>query len=413
MKAPVPKMLTVTDINSIARDLLENTFMPIWITAEIGTLICARSGHVYMTLKDNKSQVRAVMFGGVKLMNELGLGVGAAVEVFGQLTLYVPGGEFQFKVQSIRPNGLGNLQQQFEEIKKRLHEEGLFDTERKRRLPEFPRCIGVITSQDGAALHDFIQIVTRRFPPVHLRIYPCQVQGKGAAESVVRGVRFFNRMSDACRPDVLVLTRGGGSIEDLWCFNEESLARTIAESEIPTVSAIGHEVDFTIADFAADVRAPTPSAAAELVIQPYESFTDRINQNEKDLAMCAELFLRRCENDRKQLEMRLNRFHPMNLIRQHQQQTDQMESQLLRALNNRIVNEKHRLNILELRLSGANPDTVLNRGYAYLRNVDGGVVGSVTQTAPGDAVTAVLRDGTLDLTVRNIVPHPSKIPQKS
>lgn len=404
MNAPQTPMLTVSEVNGIARDLLENTFMPLWMKAEIGTLVSARSGHVYMTLKDAKAQVRAVMFGGGKLVASFGLGVGSAVEVFGQLSLYVPGGEFQFKVQSIRPIGLGDLQKRFEELKQRLNAEGLFDPERKRPLPEFPRRIGVITSPDGAALHDFLNVLTRRFPPAHVMIYPAPVQGKTAHKKLISGIHFMNALSVEQRPNVLVLTRGGGSIEDLWCFNEEELARAIAESEIPVVSAVGHEIDFTIADFAADFRAPTPSAAAEQIIEPFDTFSGAVEQLRSELLSNMELALRRAETQVNQSEMRLERCRPLNMVRQFQQRVDLAEMRIQRAWREIYADANHELALLEQRLDSVNPDTVLNRGYTYLRDPKNKtLLSSIEQLSQGQTAEAVLKDGTATFIVEKTV----------
>ena len=253
----------VSDVNRNVRDIIEGTFLPFWIRGEVGSLTLHRAGHAYLTLKDKSSQLRAVGFNCVKKCQELGVVNGTTIEAFGNLTVYEPRGEYQFSIRQMRIAGMGSLQQRFEETKRKLAAEGLFDPARKRPIPALPRRIGVITSPDGAAIRDFLQIITRRFPNVNVRIYPAAVQGEKAAAQVAKGVEFFNRTGGA---DVLVITRGGGSMEDLWPFNEEFLARAVAASEIPVISAIGHEIDFSICDFAADLRAPTPSAAAELVI---------------------------------------------------------------------------------------------------------------------------------------------------
>ncbi|MDD2480102.1 MAG: exodeoxyribonuclease VII large subunit, partial [Victivallaceae bacterium] len=227
------KIWNVSEVNAVVRELLENSMMPFWLRGEIGTLSIQRSGNVYITLKDQRSQVRGVFFSGANVMKRLRLGIGSEVEVFGQLTVYEVRGEYQFSVRSIRPVGFGDLQRRFEELKKRLSAEGLFDSDRKKTIPLLPRCVGVITSPDGAAIRDFLQIAQRRFPGLPVRIYPAPVQGADAAAKLVKGIEFFNRAGCA---DVLVLTRGGGSMEDLWPFNEEILVRAVAASAIPVIS---------------------------------------------------------------------------------------------------------------------------------------------------------------------------------
>ena len=262
MEAP-EQIWEVSDVNRAVREIVEGSLLPFWLRGEVGSLVLHRSGHAYFTLKDTNSQLRAVFFGGAAQCAKLGVANGSMIEAFGNLTVYEVRGEYQFSARRLRLAGLGDLQRRFEEVRRRLAAEGLFDQERKRPIPVLPKRIGVVTSPTGAAIRDFLQIINRRFPNVNIRIYPCMVQGQGAAEQVARGVEFFNRTGGA---DVIVVTRGGGSMEDLWPFNEERLARAVAASAIPVISAVGHEIDFTICDFAADLRVPTPSAAAELVI---------------------------------------------------------------------------------------------------------------------------------------------------
>jgi len=280
------KIWQVAEVNAIVRELLENSLMPFWMRGEIGTLSIQRaSGHVYMTLKDKRSQMRVVFFSGARAVEQLGLRIGSEVEVFGRLTVYEVRGEYQFSVKSIRPVGFGALQQRFEELKQRLGAEGLFDGERKKTIPLLPECVGVVTSPDGAAIRDFLQIVTRRFPGLPVKIYPSPVQGAGAAPELARGIEFFNRVGGV---EVIVLTRGGGSMEDLWAFNEEILVRAVAASRIPVISAVGHEIDFTLCDFAADLRVPTPSAAAELAAAHPDELAERLARFRKDMAASLE-----------------------------------------------------------------------------------------------------------------------------
>ena len=275
-----PQIWSVSDVNRAVREIVEGALLPFWMSGEIGSLTLHRSGHAYFTMKDAKSQLRAVYFGGAAVCTRLGVANGSLVEAFGNLTVYEVRGEYQFGIKQLRLAGVGGLQQRFEELRRKLAAEGLFDPEKKKPIPLLPRRIGVVTSPSGAAVRDFLQIINRRFPNVNVRIYPCAVQGAGAAEQVARGVEFFNRADGA---DVIVVTRGGGSMEDLWPFNEEVLARAVAASRIPVVSAVGHEIDFTICDFAADLRVPTPSAAAELVIGRREEMLRGLERSEKDM----------------------------------------------------------------------------------------------------------------------------------
>lgn len=421
-----PKIFSVTDVNSIARELLENTMLPMWLNGEVGTLVVARSGHVYMTLKDARSQIRAVWFGGAKMLANQPLKIGDAVEVFGQLSVYVQGGEFQFKVQQLRPVGLGALQRRFEEIKARLQSEGFFEKERKKILPKLPRKIGVITSPDGAALHDFLNVITRRFPLIHIQVYPAQVQGKEAHLQLIQGLRFFAQQPPESQVDLVVLTRGGGSMEDLWCFNDETLARTIAEMPMPVVSAVGHEIDFTIADFVADLRAPTPSAAAELIVPEYAQMMNDLNQNTRQLKTQLVLALKHQEAALQHLVARLNRYRPEALLRDYEQRIDRAElimqrylrevmttsqhqistihDKMCTALRQNTVQMAHRLQLLDERLRSLNPQLVLARGYAMIKDDRGNVITSVKKLRKAELLHAHLSDGTLDVSIQNINP---------
>ena len=270
------RIYTVTELNSQIRDRLETTFFEVWVEGEISNCRVWNTGHVYFTLKDSASQVKAVMFRSdarhLKFKPEDGLHVVAR----GRLSVYEPKGEYQIVCGHLEPKGLGALQLAFEQLKKRLQAEGLFDAGRKRPLPVLPRKIGIVTSLDGAAIRDIIKILGRRYPNAHLVIRPTRVQGEGAAEDVARGLSMIAKVRGV---DVVIVGRGGGSIEDLWTFNEETVARAIAASPVPVISAVGHEIDMTIADFVADMRAPTPSAAAELVVarkDDFCSFIDRL-----------------------------------------------------------------------------------------------------------------------------------------
>ena len=271
----VRTVFTVTELNSQIRDLLETTFVEVWVEGEISNCRLWNTGHLYFTLKDSASQLKAVMFRSdaryLKFKPEDGLHVVAR----GRLSVYEPKGEYQIACGHLEPKGLGALQLGFEQLKKRLQAEGLFDSGRKRPLPVLPRKIGIVTSLDGAAIRDIIKILRRRYPNAHLVIRPTRVQGEGAAEDVARGLRMIAKVRGV---DVVIVGRGGGSIEDLWAFNEEAVARAIAASPVPVISAIGHETDVTIADFVADMRAPTPSAAAELVVARKDDFCNVIER---------------------------------------------------------------------------------------------------------------------------------------
>ena len=268
-------VLTVSDLTANIRDILENAYSEVWIEAEISNCRLWNTGHLYFTLKDPGAQIKAVMFKSdvrsLKFRPEDGL----HVIVRGRISVYEPKGEYQIVCERMEPHGLGALQLAFDQLKRRLQAEGLFDAARKRALPSLPRKIGIVTSLDGAAIRDIIKVLGRRYPNAHLVIRPARVQGDGAAAEVARAIRDIVKVTGI---DVVIVGRGGGSIEDLWAFNEEGVARAIAASPVPIISAVGHEVDFTIADFAADVRAPTPSAAAEIVVARKEDFCNHIER---------------------------------------------------------------------------------------------------------------------------------------
>src|SRR5271155_1041866 len=273
---PERRIWKVSELTERISRLLEGAFPDIWVEGEVSNYHAAQSGHLYFILKDAGSQMRCVCFRdqvrGLKFRPEDGL----HVTVRGSLGVYEPRGEYQVSVSHIEPVGLGALQLAFEQLKKKLQEEGLFDAARKKPLPILPRCIGVVTSPTGAAIRDILRVLKRRFANVHVQIYPVKVQGEGAAAEVVAALRHFNRAKLA---DVVIVARGGGSLEDLWAFNEEIVARAIAASEIPIITGIGHEIDFTIADFVADLRAPTPSAAAEIVVRSRQEFERHIAEH--------------------------------------------------------------------------------------------------------------------------------------
>ncbi len=439
----------ISEVNSAIRELVENSLMPFWLQGEVGTINVQRSGHVYLTLKDDKSQLKAVFFGGAAQARQFDLRPGVTVEVFGKLTVYEVRGEYQFSIRSIRPLGVGDLQRKFEELRARLESEGLFAMERKRPLPVLPRRIGVVTSPDGAANPDFLQKINRRFPEIHIRIYPSPVQGESAGERIARGVNFFNRRDNV---DVIVVTRGGVSMEDLWPFNSEVLARAIAAGHIPVISAVGHEIDYTICDFVADLRAPTPSAAAELVIgrqaeirQQLERLGRRLRQA---IDFSTEKLWRRLENASGSYVFK----EPLHMVRQKQQHLDELATAMGTVLDQYRTNSSHRVQRLDLRLAAIRPeralqgkrdllqelsgklrrlastrveqnialvchlerqlaslcpDNVLKRGYAILTDVESGqVISSVAAALPGKVFSAQVADGNILAEFKNPVKPP-------
>jgi exodeoxyribonuclease VII large subunit len=271
--APERRIYSVSELNAAVRAVLDEEFSNLWVSGEISSVKLAPSGHYYFTLKEREAQVRCVAFRSAHRYWKIKPQDGLAVLARGRLDVYEARGEYQLLVEALEPQGLGALQLAFEQLKKKLAAEGLFALERKRPLPRFPRRIGIVTSPRGAAIADLIQILSRRSGGLHIRLYPALVQGEGAVEEICRGIQYFCRSKWA---DLVIVGRGGGSLEDLWTFNEEAVARAIAGCAVPVVSAVGHETDFTIADFVADLRAPTPSAAAELVVPVRDELLERI-----------------------------------------------------------------------------------------------------------------------------------------
>ena len=436
------KIWTVSEVNGVVRELIENTMMPLWLQGEVGTLNIYRSGHVYLTLKDAKCQIRGVFFNGAAKARQMDLKVGAQVEVFGSLSVYEVRGEYQFVIRSLRPMGIGDLQRRFEELKERLRLEGLFDDQRKKPIPFLPRRIGVVSSPDGAAVRDFLQVINRRFPNINIKIYPAACQGKGAAKELAAGVRFFNRTGAV---DVIVVTRGGGSIEDLWPFNEEILAREVAASVIPVVSAVGHEIDFTICDFVADLRVATPSAAAELVVGRQEEMLERIANLKRRLVssvrFLTEKLGRRYENAARsyvfrepqriirerqqrldelmrsmeyalkgrlestvatvaQLNTRLLAVTPRTMIREREQRLGELQKNLAFLAQGKIAGCRAELAKLQAELQAISPTSVLQRGYALLTDEQGGIVRN-PGLPEGTLLQALVAEGSMCVEVRN------------
>ena len=386
-------IFSVSELNGIMREIVEGSLRPMWVGGEVGNLTLHRSGHAYMTLKDASSQIKAVYFGGANECAKLKVAEGSRIEAYGKLSVYMPRGEYQFAIRSLRPLGLGELQRQFELLKQRLASEGLFDESRKKPIPFLPARIGLVTSPDGAALHDFLKISLSRFPALDIKIYPSPVQGKGAERYLAAGVNFFNRYG---KVDVIVLTRGGGSLEDLWPFNEEAVARAIAASRIPVVSAVGHEIDFSICDFAADLRVPTPSAAAELVIGRREEMVRELERSEKDMRYALDAALNQAKA---RLERAAGSFvfrEPVHLVQMRRQQLDELDTRLGTAAERFHTQQRSRLERLESTLTALDPRRQLERGYAILFDDNAGKpVTSARNVPAGTRLTAQLADGNL------------------
>lgn len=390
------KIYTVSEINRAVRSLVENSFIPFWICGEVGSLVVHNSGHVYMSLKDQKSQLRACWFGGAAECRKLGIDNGSLIEGFGSLSVYEVRGEYQFNLRRVRLAGAGLLQQKFEEVKNKLGSEGLFDAERKKPIPLLPKKIGVVTSIDGAALQDFLNIINRRNPMVDIRIYPSAVQGAGAARQIAAGVEFFNQEFPV---DVIVVTRGGGSMEDLWEFNDETLARTVARSAIPVISAVGHEIDFTICDFVADLRVPTPSAAAELVISRRDELENKLTSNRRELEQLVNSALSNAK-------LRLQRIFsgvwlrdPIRLVADRRQYIDELMLHMERSADGALHRKFDALTRLKSTLDALDPQKQLERGYTIVTDSSGEkVITSSSSVGKGAKLNIQFVDGQVKVT---------------
>ena len=391
--------ITVSQLNRQAKTLLEQGLARLWVEGEISNIARPASGHVYFTLKDKSAQIRAAFFRQRQRGPTISLKDGDQVLVYGRVSLYEARGDYQLIVEQIEPAGEGALKRQFEVLKKKLAAEGLFDEDRKQELPELPTRIGVITSPTGAAIRDIVSILGRRFPSIPIVIYPSAVQGDAAPQELITALATAIRR-DEC--DVLILARGGGSLEDLWAFNDEQLARAIAESPIPIVSAVGHEVDFTIADFVADLRAPTPSGAAELVVPDREDWLRVV----KSLAMRISRLGRRTVEDLAQaldwLSRRLVQTSPTAMLERSRTRLAGLHQRLITAVRGAVAGVSHRLELAMRGLHSVSPLATLERGYAIVEEATTGkVLLSPSDVSPGDDIRARLAHGELIATVKS------------
>src|ERR1700684_970731 len=361
---PERRVWKVSELNARICELLEGTLPDIWLEGEVSNYRPAQSGHLYFTLKDAQSQIRCVCFRdqarGLKFRPQDGL----SVTVRGALSVYEPRGEYQIYVSHIEPVGAGALQVAFEQLKKRLADEGLFDESRKKPLPVLPRCIGVVTSPTGAAILDILRMLKRRFPNAHVMLYPVQVQGDFAAREVVAALRYFNRAKSV---EVIIVARGGGSLEDLWAFNEEILVRAIVASEIAVINGIGHESDYTIADFVADLRAPTPSTAAEIVVRPRQEFEDHFSERSRRLVHQMRFYLSELRHRSRDLQTH-RAFRQLELLlRRRRQQVDEFMSLLAIGLQAKFVMSRQRLTQASTRVASFD---LRSRGHVLRRHIE-------------------------------------------
>lgn len=387
--------ITVTELNHQVKGLLEASFSSLWIVGELSNFACPASGHWYFSLKDEGAQVRCAMFRGKNQIAKALPRDGQQVLVRAKVTLYPNRGDFQLVVEHMEEAGLGNLQKAFELLKQKLQQEGLFEVHFKKQIPAFPESVGVITSDTGAAIHDILSVLKRRYPALPVIIYPTLVQGSQAADQIAQAIQIANQRKEC---DVLILARGGGSLEDLWPFNEEIVARAIFQSDLPIVTGIGHEIDFTISDFVADYRAPTPSAAAEYISQDQREIMQLLDDHERMLIYHIENYLKSLQQQIHWLFNRLQQQHPQKYL--------QDQSLLLTNLSRRL--ELSQLRLLEIRqqqikelmraLHAVSPLATLERGYAVaMKNKE--VLRSAEQVKSQDKIEIKLHTGSLECIV--------------
>ena len=391
------KVFSVKEINRLVRELLEQSFPSFWISGEISNFISASSGHWYFSLKDDEAQVRCTMFKNKNMAADWVPKNGEKIEAKCFIGLYEARGEYQLNIELIRHAGAGLLSEAFNQLKEKLLKEGLFEPSRKKSIPQFPKSIGVITSPTGAAIEDILITLKRRSPHIPIFIYPSLVQGKEAPSAIVKAIETANTRMEC---DVLILARGGGSIEDLWAFNEEIVARAIVASKIPTITGVGHETDTTIADFVSDLRAPTPTGAAELVTSHTVELIKTIQAYKNQLNKMMASVIRELMQKIDYLEKRL--ISPRQQIQRQKEQIHQYIQRINQSMKNAMI--QYRLNIdkLKLNLDHLSPHAVLSRGYSIITNVDGQIVNNVNQLKLDDKIHIQLNHGQADANISDL-----------
>ena len=400
---PERKILTVSEVTRQIKLLLEGGIPTLWLEGEISNFKRHSSGHMYFVLKDENSQIPCVMWRGRNSGLFFTPQDGMKVQARGNVSVYEKRGYYQFEVIQMQPAGIGELQMAFEQLKRKLKAEGLFDEKYKKEIPRFPEKIGIVTSPTGAAIRDLVSVIRRRFPSVQIILNPVRVQGEEAAEEIARAIDEFNEYGDV---DVLIVGRGGGSLEDLWPFNEEVVARAIFRSKIPVISAVGHEIDFGISDFVADLRAPTPSAAAELVVRNREELLQTIQH------LVQKMFRRIVTNIaayKEKVNYLTNSYalrRPSDVIKQYAQRVDELSKSLETNYQHRIEMNRSRVESLAKRLESLNPHAIMKRGYSICyRKEDGKIVRRAEELAVPDAVLIQFYKGSADGRVEEIHPE--------
>jgi exodeoxyribonuclease VII large subunit len=387
-----PRVLTVGQLTALIEGTLESQFQSVWVSGEISEVSRPHSGHVYFTLKDSQAQIRGVIWRSTAQRLRFTLEEGQEVVCLGDLDVYPPRGTYQLVVRQVEPKGLGALQLAFKQLQQRLAAEGLFDSRHKKPLPAFPRRVGFVTSPTGAAIRDFLEVAARRFRGVDILVIPARVQGECAVDEIVRGIEQANRLQPPL--DVLVVGRGGGSIEDLWCFNEEAVVRAIFASRLPVVSAVGHEIDVTLSDLVADVRALTPSEAAERVIPSADELTARLNQFQRRMTAILRSRATAARSRLEQLARSRVLRNPKSLLSDLMRRVDELDQQALRAMQRRLAAASDRVAATAARLESLSPLAVLARGFSVTtRERDGRLVRDADEVQSGEDIRTRLASG--------------------
>lgn len=391
---------TVGQVNAYIKNMFTQDYMlnRIYVKGEVSNCKYHTSGHIYFSLKDESGTISCVMFAGHRGGLSFRMSEGQQVIVFGSVSVYERSGSYQIYAREIRLDGEGLLYEKFQALKRELEEMGMFAPEYKKPIPKYAKRIGVVTAPTGAAIRDIMNISYRRNPYVQLILYPAQVQGEGAKESIVRGIRMLEKQ----KVDVIIVGRGGGSIEDLWAFNEEMVARAIFECEIPVISAVGHETDTTIADYVSDLRAPTPSAAAELAVYDYRQLE---NQKLEYKLRMQRILVQRIEVGRlkmEKMETKLKYLHPENKLREYRQRLMDLEDKLRNDMENHLQMKKHRFQIYLEKMKGLSPLQKLNQGFSYVETEEKQSLKSISQVKSGDKVSVYVTDGVVKASVEEI-----------
>lgn len=382
---------SVKQVNAYIKNMFNQDFMlnRIYVKGEVSNCKYHTSGHIYFTLKDESGTIACIMFARQRAGLTFRMQEGQQVIVFGSITTYERDGKYQLYANEVMLDGAGLLYERYETLKKELAEMGMFAKEYKQPIPQYAKRVGIVTAPTGAAIRDIMNVAARRNPYVQLILYPALVQGDGAKESIIAGIQMLEQK----QVDVMIVGRGGGSIEDLWAFNEEEVARAVFECSVPIISAVGHETDTTIIDYVADLRAPTPSAAAELAVFEYHAFTDQLLESERRLKK--ELFTH-IQKERTRIEayqMRMKYLHPGMKLLQQKQQVVNMEEELRRKMKERIQQARYALSIRIEKMKGLSPLQKLNQGFSYVTDKTGQALTSVEQAVPGETLTVYVMDG--------------------